>query len=342
MSEDNVSGKQSTDILKLVIQFIGKNSLTAIPVNYTVLYEYFTGAHPLLNRAIDEVIIQKAPVTDNVMQQWFNTFLMGHDLIELSQSQSELHRIANQLTTITLKAEEDVSKFDASLIESKNGLSETSNNSSLTSVVTMLMNSTSSMQLAMAKMNQKINASQQEITSLQSRLEIATVEAITDPLTGLLNRKGLSMAIEQTLENQDKSQLFPCLLMLDIDHFKAINDDFGHSIGDRAIKIVADTLKNQIKGKDTATRYGGEEFAVLLPNTEVQNAWIVAENIRRTIETIKIKRIDDESELCRMTISIGISQYQSDLSITNFIEQADLALYQSKNAGRNQTTIHKA
>ncbi len=342
MPEDNTPAKDSTDILKLVIQFIGQNQLAAIPVNYTVLYEYFSNAHPLLNQVFDEAITAKTLITDDVMQKWFDKFLKGFDLIELSQSQSELHRIANQLTAITTQAQGNVSKFDISLTECKNEMSANPDNVSLTSVVAMLMNSTSSMQLAMEKMDQKINASQQEITSLQSRLDIATVEAVTDPLTGLLNRKGLMMAIEKALSDQDKLKPFPCLLMLDIDRFKSINDKYGHSIGDRAIKIVADTLKNQTKGKDTTTRYGGEEFAVLLPNTELQNAMIVAENIRKTTETIKIKRIDDESELCRMTISIGITQYQSDLSITNFIEQADLAMYQSKNSGRNQTTVYKS
>ena len=80
---------------------------------------------------------------------------------------------------------------------------------------------------------------------------MATIEAVTDPLTGLTNRKGLSMAINEALMSAQQSQNYPCLLMLDIDFFKKINDNFGHLIGDKAIKILADTLKKQIKGKDT-------------------------------------------------------------------------------------------
>lgn len=342
MSEANAAAKQSTAILKQVIQFIGQNRLAAIPVNYTVLYEFFSDAHPLLNQSLNEAISNKTIITDELMQQWFDTFLMGQDLIELSQSQSELHRIANQLTAITAQAEGDVSKFDSSLTECKNELRETTDNTSLTSVVSMLMNSTSLMQLAMEQMNEQILASKQEISSLQERLDIATVEAITDPLTGLLNRKGLEIGIKRALSDQVQSACCPCLLILDIDHFKVINDTYGHAIGDRAIKLVADTLKNQIKGKDTASRYGGEEFAVLLPQTEIKNAWTVAENIRRSIEAIKIKRVGDDTELCRMTISIGLAEYQPSMSIADFIEKADIALYQSKNAGRNCSTIFKA
>ena len=191
----------------------------------------------------------------------------------------------------------------------------------------------------MEQMKQQISASQLKITSLQERLDMATIEALTDPLTGLTNRKGLSMAIDEALASAEQSQVYPCLLMLDIDHFKKINDSFGHLLGDKAIKSVADTLKKQIKGKDTAARYGGEEFSVLLPETELKNAWTVAENIRRIIESMTIKRKNDKQEICRMTISIGIARYHPSGSITDFIEQADNALYQSKNTGRNRVTI---
>ena len=336
------SVSQSTAILKQTIQFIGHHHLAAIPVNYTVCYEYFRGDHPILSQAIDQAISSRTPITGDVMQHWFDTFLLGFDLKELGQSQSELNRIANQLSSITTQAEGNVSQFDSSLRDCKNELVETTYGASLSSVVSLLLSSTSSMQVAMEQMKQQINASKQEIASLHDRLVMATVEALTDPLTGLTNRKGLSMAIDEALFIAEQSQAYPCLLMLDIDHFKNINDNFGHLLGDKAIKMVADTLKNQIKGKDTAARFGGEEFAVLLPETELQNAWKVAENILRIIENMKITRVNDKQEICRMTISIGIARYQPGGSIIDFLEQADNALYHSKNTGRNQVTVFEA
>ena len=198
------------------------------------------------------------------------------------------------------------------------------------------------MQVAIEQMKQQIEDSKQEISSLQDRLEIATLEALTDPLTELTNRKGLSMAIDESISSLEQAAAYPCLLMLDIDHFKKINDSFGHLLGDKAIKMVANTLKNQIKGKDTAARYGGEEFSVLLPETEIQNAQIVAENIRRIIESMSIKKASDKQVICRMTISIGVTRYQPDESISDFIGRADNALYQSKNTGRNRVTVCEA
>jgi len=334
--------QQSTDILKKTIQFIGQHDLAAIPIHYTVCYEYFRDEHPLLNQAINKALTNKTAITDKVMQRWFDTFLLDYDLKNLNQAQTDLNKIANKLALTTTQAEDNVSQFDSSLKDCKNELSSTTNSSSLSSIVSQLLDSSSSMQIAMDQMKQQLSDSQQEIASLHNRLKMATVEALTDPLTELTNRKGLSMALKETLSTVDQSAACPCLLMLDIDHFKNINDNFGHVLGDKAIKMVASTLKNQIKAKDTAARYGGEEFSILLPDTELKNAWTVAENIRRIIESMCIKRTHDQHELCRMTISIGIARYQSDESVTDFIGRADNALYQSKNTGRNRVTVFEA
>lgn len=339
MEKNSSSIKSSTDILKQAIQFIGQHNITAIPINYTVSYEYCRGHHVLLRQAIDQAIVNKQPITNEAMQCWFDAFLLGYDLSELSKSHLDLNNIVNQLASTTTQAEEDVNQYDTSLKECTNELKETLNTSSLSSIVSSLLTSTTAMQIAMEQMKQQITASQHEIASLQDRLALVTVEAVTDPLTGLANRKGLSMAINESLRSALQSKNYPCLLLLDIDYFKKINDSFGHLVGDKAIKILADTLKKQLKGKDTAARYGGEEFAILLPETDLQNAWKVGENIRRIVESLRITRSNNHEEVFRMTISIGIARYQANQSINDLIELADNALYQSKNTGRNRVTI---
>ncbi|AEG01760.1 GGDEF domain-containing protein [Methylomonas methanica] len=339
MQKNSSSIKSSTDILKQAIQFIGQHNITAIPINYTVSYEYCRGHHVLLRQAIDQAIVNKQPITNEAIQGWFDAFLLGYDLSELNKSHLDLNNIVDQLASTTTQAEEDVNQYDTSLKECKDELNETLDTSSLSSIVSSLLTSTTAMQIAMEQMKQQITASQCEIASLQDRLALVTIEAVTDPLTGLANRKGLSMAINESLSTALQSKNYPCLLLLDIDYFKKINDSFGHLVGDKAIKILADTLKKQLKGKDTAARYGGEEFAILLPETDLQNAWKVGENIRRVVESLRITRSNNHEEVFRMTISIGIARYQANQSINDLIELADNALYQSKNTGRNRVTI---
>ena len=339
MSQNTNSADQNTLILKQVIPFMGKYSLSATPVNYTVIYEYYSGSNPQLNQTIDKALSSELAPTNNVLQSWFDSFLIDYDLVELSQTQIDMVQLANQLTEITLQTEGDISQFDGSLHERKKELGESIDNSSLASIVTELLSNTSSMQVAMSQMKQQLNSTKQEITGLQDRLEVVSLEAITDPLTGLMNRKGFMTAIEKAVAEFGSSESPLSLLILDIDHFKNINDTYGHSVGDKVIKVVADSITKYTRGKDTACRYGGEEYAVLLPETEQKGALIVAEKIRRMIETIKLKKTGSGESLSRMTISVGIASFVSGLNINDFIDKADAALYQSKNSGRNQCTI---
>jgi diguanylate cyclase len=204
--------------------------------------------------------------------------------------------------------------------------------------VAHLLESTKATQVSMGLMKQQIQESRQEVATLRDRLEKVTEEALTDPLTGLANRKGLSKAVEAAVAPEEKLKSYPSLLMIDIDHFKKINDTYGHLLGDKVIKVVGETLKRQIKGKDTAARYGGEEFCVLLPDTGIKDATKVADNIRLTIENTKIKRVSDQQEIGKVTISIGVAYYQPEEPMADFFERADSALYQSKNEGRNRVT----
>jgi diguanylate cyclase len=328
---------RSKELLKHAIAFIGTHRLSANPLNYTVCYEYLLGNQPLLKEAIDKTIAAQHSLTDQMMEKWFETFISGYDQASLRQSQSDLIDVITKLNDSTLQAEANVNQFDQALRHSEKELVESNN--SLEGIVAHLIASTKSMHVSMEMMRQQIQESRQEINTLQERLERATVEAMSDPLTGLTNRKGLAQAIEQVVLSSEEINSYPCLLMMDIDHFKKINDTYGHLLGDRVIKVVADTLRNQIKGKDTAARYGGEEFCVLLPETELTDAVKVAENIRLAVEKTRIKRSSDNQEICRMTISIGVARYKPFESITALFERADTALYRSKNEGRNRVTF---
>lgn len=328
---------QSKELLKNAIAFIGTHRLTANPVNYTVCYEYLLGSYPVMKREIDKTISENIPLTDPMMEKWFETYLAANDQIGLRQSQADLIEVVTKLAEATVLAESNVIQFDNVLRHSEKELSDS--NSPLESLIAHLLTSTRTMQTSMELMKQQIQESKQEINFLQERLERVTEEALSDSLTGLTNRKGLSKAIEQALLLNGERKSYPCLLMLDIDHFKKINDTFGHLLGDRVIKVVGETLKSQIKGKDTAARYGGEEFCVLLPETESKDAVKVAENIRLAVEKTRIKRSSDNQEICRMTISIGVARYKPNESITTLFERADNALYHSKNEGRNRVTF---
>jgi two-component system cell cycle response regulator len=126
-----------------------------------------------------------------------------------------------------------------------------------------------------------------------------------------------------------------CLLMCDIDHFKQVNDTYGHQAGDIVIKTIAIILKDTFRVTDLIARYGGEEFTILLNDVTVDEAMYIAERVRKKIESIDFK-IKTETKPIKKTISIGLTNYKIGESISEFIERADKAMYQAKESGRNR------
>jgi diguanylate cyclase len=197
------------------------------------------------------------------------------------------------------------------------------------------------MQTSVATLKSKLDASKQEIERLREEVNRARDASLTDGLTGLVNRKGFDQVLANCLDALSPEQAVegPCLLMGDIDHFKEINDTYGHLFGDKVIRAVAGVLKENVKGRDTAARYGGEEFIILLPDTPLRGAQALAENIRSSIERGRIKRSGSEEAVARVTLSLGVAHYHPGESITAFIERADRALYAAKHNGRNRVSI---
>jgi diguanylate cyclase len=125
------------------------------------------------------------------------------------------------------------------------------------------------------------------------------------------------------------------LLLCDIDHFKAFNDNWGHQTGDQVLRLVASCLSESVKGRDTAARYGGEEFAVLLRGTGLEDATLVAEQIRETVENKKLVKKSTGDVLGSITISIGVAEFGADEAADSVIRRADACLYGAKQHGRN-------
>lgn len=180
-----------------------------------------------------------------------------------------------------------------------------------------------------------------ELKYTRDQLKQALVElqklATTDPLTGIANRRHLLSLGEREFQRTRYNNPFS-VLIIDIDHFKLINDNYGHNVGDKAIKIMADITVNALRKVDIFGRFGGEEFVVFLPETKADEALVVAERIREAIATTPIY-VDDQT--IHITVSIGVTTYNSsEISLDGLLMQADQALYEAKKQGRNQVVIY--
>ncbi|MFQ6083244.1 MAG: GGDEF domain-containing protein, partial [Candidatus Aminicenantia bacterium] len=169
--------------------------------------------------------------------------------------------------------------------------------------------------------------------------------AITDELTQVYNRRFFMKSLDQELRRTVRRK-FPdsvALIILDIDHFKKFNDNFGHQAGDYVLACLAEILKNRIRETDTVARYGGEEFSIILPSTDLKGAQILAENLRQSVENCPCKFND---QIFKITISLGIGVISHprvfhERLIDNLIKAADEALYEAKNKGRNRVCFRE-
>jgi diguanylate cyclase len=182
----------------------------------------------------------------------------------------------------------------------------------------------------------RLTLSKSEISNLQQSLEAIRAESLTDPLTGLGNRKYFDRSIDMAVETALATGEPLSLLMFDIDHFKSFNDSYGHLTGDQVLRLVGMSLKQTIKGQDITARYGGEEFAVVLPNTALRQALTVADHIRRAVMAKELKKKSTGEILGRVTISVGVSMLKPSDDTDSLIERADACLYAAKRNGRNR------
>jgi diguanylate cyclase (GGDEF)-like protein len=159
-----------------------------------------------------------------------------------------------------------------------------------------------------------------------------------DPLTELLNRRSFGIQVAEKMKEIPKAKESAALLLIDIDHYKQINDQFGHPIGDIVLKEISLILRNHIKTTDLATRWGGEEFLIFLSQTSINEAYSLADNIRLSIQN---KEISVDKFNIQVTVSLGVSILKNNFpnSFDTSYKAADTALYKAKNQGRNQVVM---
>jgi diguanylate cyclase (GGDEF)-like protein len=162
--------------------------------------------------------------------------------------------------------------------------------------------------------------------------------ASTDTLTGLHNRGWLDDAFDREIKRSERDELPLALIMIDVDHFKNYNDEYGHLAGDQVLITVADAIRSPLRPNDLVARFGGEEFAVLLPETTVSNAEIIAERLRDHVATADPGMLDNR-QLPAVTISLGIAGRQPGYSLDMMIAAADVAMYHAKRNGRNRVQV---
>jgi diguanylate cyclase len=317
------------------IELLKRAAVPPYPQFYELLYTYATGVNPALNARINPILRDDDPSIE-MAERLYNEFLRSQNVNERLTGVSERmsHRIDAMHDAIDT-AMATANAYSATLQTANGDLAEQLPPARLKQLADTLLGETRRMQSANLLLERTLDASRAEIASLQRDLDDVRREALLDPLTKVHNRKAFDDGLLRAIAQASDSGKPLCLMLIDIDHFKRFNDTWGHQTGDQVLRLVAMTVKSNIKGKDLAARYGGEEFGAILPDTDLEGAIHVADNIRRAVQAKELLKRSTNEKLGRVTASFGVAMLRADDSAASFIERADRCLYAAKRAGRN-------
>jgi diguanylate cyclase len=310
---------------------------TAVPRNYEIWYVYATGYNSPLNKIINETLARNGKLSEADLELIYETYLSQTKTTDrIDKVGARVIGEIDDVMTLITEALGMSAGYDDSLVDATKRLSVANNRDDVRAIVDALVKATREMRGTNKALEERLTLSKSEISNLQHSLEAIRAESLTDPLTGLGNRKyfdrSIGVAVQQAFANGQPLSL----LMFDIDHFKSFNDSYGHLTGDQVLRLVGMSLKQTIKGQDITARYGGEEFAVVLPNTALRQALTVADHIRRAVMAKELKKKSTGEILGRVTISVGVSMLKPGDDTDSLIERADACLYAAKRNGRNR------
>lgn len=331
------SSKQATVYATKAFERIQGSHLTPNPDTFELWYVYYAKLDPEVVRAIDLLLAGKSPITDEQCQNIHAKFLSeAVEQERVRHAGDKMQETINSVYGIVNDVKESANHYTVTLSETSEGLHDELTPQEINRVLQSIMTNTQDMIKHNQVLEDELNKSFETMQELQRDLEVVRREALTDGLTNVSNRKAFDAELSRVLREAEDSNQPLSLVMLDIDHFKSFNDTYGHQIGDQVLRLVARTLIDGVKGRDMAARFGGEEFAIILPETGLQGAFKVADALRKAVAGKEVVNRSSGETLGRITMSGGVAQHVSGESVEDLIGRADEALYAAKNAGRNQ------
>ncbi|SDH28715.1 GGDEF domain-containing protein [Roseospirillum parvum] len=308
--------------------------LPPTPPNFTVWFAAHAGNLPDLARQIER-LKAAGPIDQGTADSLYARFIAEQpERANLAETSARMLATLNGVRDAVGAAGDDAERYGQTL--QTFGDSPLEDTEQMRRRLDAVMAETRAMAEANKALQERLDRSAKEIDSLRENLVTLKREASHDALTGLANRKAFDRTLAEHLHQLRHKPGFLCLVMLDVDHFKAFNDTHGHQMGDQVLKLVGHTLKTSIDAASLAARYGGEEFAVILPDRPLARAREVAEAIRRAVAEKNLTNRRTGKTLGRITLSAGVAEYILGETGEQMIARADKALYVAKAQGRNR------
>jgi diguanylate cyclase len=333
--------EEAAEYLRMTLQFLGRYNLPGTPVNYAVWYEYAAKLNPQLMNAVDLSLSGKHKITPELTGNWFQEHVVyrGQGLVQ--SVKADLLKVLQEVFGDLSTTGKDMSLFGKSMARFSERIETVEDKEAFQETLKDLMLEVKHIENSGNLLEKRLRHANDRLEKLQDKLKEVEQHATIDPLTNLYNRRTFERRLTQQTAAISERGGELSLAIIDIDHFKRINDTYGHLAGDDLLRIIAKTLKDFLKGKDIVCRYGGEEFVVLLPDTPLNGAVTVAEKIRKHFAQMSWKQKSTGVSMGKVTLSAGVAVYRHGENMESFVQRADVALYHSKKTGRNRVTAEK-
>ncbi|WP_085581209.1 GGDEF domain-containing protein [Thalassospira mesophila] len=329
------------EIASAALAALREHDLSPVPQLFHVWFVYFADENPDIVRAIDLSRQENGTIDDKNLLALYDRFILHRQTTEFLRQGME------SFADVIEHSEQSIAAVTSELTVYHKVLDETDavlrRDGKPMELLGAVARHTRRVQKTVSGLAGQLQTYHQQISHLQTELHKARQASFTDGLTRISNRLHFEQILTDlcTVVDRDSgsdSQPF-CLMMIDLDQFKQINDRHGHRIGDEILVLIAGILKSGIKGGDTVARYGGDEFVILVPQTTLDEALFLAEDLGNRVRTRDIRAKPSGTSFGHMTISVGIAEYHGNEGGPSLIDRADNALYRAKQAGRDQHCI---
>jgi diguanylate cyclase len=345
MSQDR-SAARAMQIASAALAHMKIEGVPPTPENYMLWFYYFEGSKPELKKVLEAERSAKNGISEHrselIFNRFFNSGRNEPDPGPMLEWSSRMEQTASQILRSLAETGEDTRNYGRTLGNFAGEIAGSRDVGEIRGLVGSLINETKTMTSQIDRLQGEVSSSAREISDLRKELDNTKRDAFTDGLTGLANRKCFDATLARVLTECSEAGEPATLILADLDNFKSFNDHHGHQVGDQVLRLVGRTLINCVKGQDTAARFGGEEFAVVLPNTGLAGGVALAETIRKTIASKKLVRKGSDAELGAITLSLGVAEVAPDEAVDSLIRRADQALYAAKRGGRNRVVATNA